>query len=99
MSVKRRLTVTVAPELIAAGQRAVETGEAESVSGWVSAALEEKVHRERKLRHLAAAIETFEREFGAITTEEMAEQHRADRERATVVRSQRRPVPSAGKSA
>jgi|SRR5690625_2465715 len=91
-SKKQRLTVTVDPELIDAGQRAVESGEAESVSGWVSAALGEKIRRDRKLRLLAASIEEFEREFGEITAEEIAVQQRADRQSATVVRGQQRPV-------
>lgn len=86
---KRRLTVTVDPDLIEAGQRAVEAGEAESVSGWVSAAIEDKVRRDRKLRLLAAAVAQFESEFGEITAEEIAAQQRADRQAATVVRGQR----------
>jgi len=90
MSAKKlRLTVTVDPELIQAGQQAVESGEADSVSGWVSAALEDKIRRDRKRRLLAAAISDFENEFGEITAEEIAAQQRLDRERATVVRGQR----------
>lgn len=96
---KRRLTVTVDPELIEAGQRAVEAGEAESVSGWVNAALEDKVRRERRLRQLAAAVAQFESEFGAITAEEIAEQQRADRRAATVVRGQRPRAAGAATSA
>jgi len=86
---KQRLTVTVDPELVQAGQQAVELGEADSVSGWVNAALAEKVHRDHKLRLLAAAISDFEAEFGEITTAEIAAQRRLDRERATVVRGER----------
>ena len=57
MSIKKqRLTVTVDPELVQAGQQAVESGEVDSVSGWVNAALEEKVQHDQKLRLLAAAI-------------------------------------------
>ena len=40
---------------------------------------------------MAAAVADFESEFGEITPEEMAAQARRDRERATVVRGQRRP--------
>ncbi|MFI5048124.1 MAG: hypothetical protein ACHQIG_13740, partial [Acidimicrobiia bacterium] len=83
---KHRLTVTVDPELIDAGHRAVEAGDAESVSGWVSAALEDKVRRDRKLALLAVAISEYEREFGRITSEEIAAQQRADRNDAVVVR-------------
>jgi len=87
---KRRLTVTVDPELVQAGQSAVESGEAESVSGWVSAALEERVQRDQKLRLLGAAVASFEDEFGEITAEEIAAQQRADREQATVLRARRK---------
>ncbi|MGH9155704.1 MAG: hypothetical protein ACRD1K_07735 [Acidimicrobiales bacterium] len=95
---KQRLTVTVNPGLIEAGQRAVESGVAESVSGWVSAALEEKVRRDRKLAVLAAAVADFESEFGQITADEIIAQERFDRERATVVRGQRRPAGRKAKS-
>lgn len=95
---KYRLTVTVDPELIEAGQRAVESGQADSVSSWVSAALDEKIRRDRKLALLAAAVADYEKEFGDITAEEIAAQRRADRESATVVRG-RRLAPRKAKSA
>jgi hypothetical protein len=90
MTAKQRLTVTVDPELIEAGQRAVEAGQAESVSGWVSRALEEKIRRDRKRALLGAAVADYEKEFGEITMEEIVAQQRADREDATVVRGRRR---------
>src|SRR5688572_1738506 len=90
---KQRLTVTVDPELIEAGQRAVESGQADSVSGWVSAALEDKLRRDRKLQLLASAVADYEREFGEITAEEIAAQRRTDREVATVVRGRRKQAP------
>ena len=90
MSTKKRLTVTVDPELFAAGQHAVESGTAESISEWVSIALDEKVRRDHTLAMLAAAVADFEGEFGEITAEEIAAQTRRDRDRATVVRGQRR---------
>ena len=96
---KQRLTVTVDPQLIEAGQRAVQLGGADSVSAWVSEALEEKIRRDRKLALLAAAIEDFEREFGEITPEEIAAQHRADRADATVVRGPRSSSPRGARSA
>lgn len=89
---KHRLTVTIDPHLVEAGQRAVQSGAAESVSGWVSSALEEKVRRDRKLSLLAAAVADYEQEFGEITAEEIAAQRRADRGSATVVRGRRRPA-------
>lgn len=91
MSIKQRLTVTVDPELVEAGRRAVASGEAESVSGWVSAALEDRIRRDQQLSLLATAIADFEDEFGEITAEEIAVQRRADRQAATVVRGIRRP--------
>lgn len=96
---KRRLTVTVDPELIEAGQAAVASGEAESVSGWVSAAIQDKVRRDHKLHLLRAAVAEYEQEFGEITAEEIAAQRRADRHDATVVRGGRRPGASKAKSA
>lgn len=89
---KQRLTVTVDPELVEAGQRAVEAGRAESVSGWVSAALDDKIRRDRKLALLAAAVADYEHEFGEITADEIHAQQRADREDAVVVRSRGRTM-------
>ena len=86
---KQRLTVTVDPELVEAGSRAVAEGDADSLSGWVSAALSEKVDRDRKLAHLRTAIADYEAEFGDITPEEMVAQDRADREDAVVMRGRR----------
>lgn len=87
---KRRLTVTVDPELVEAAQEAVKTGQAESVSGWVSSALEDRIRRDRKLALLAAAIADYEREHGEITTQEIVAQQRIDRRDATLVQDQRR---------
>ena len=82
--------MTVDPELVEAGNRAVAEGNADSLSGWVSSALSEKMRRDEQLAHLRAAIEDYEGEFGEITTEEIAAQQRADREDALVVRGRRR---------
>lgn len=97
---KRRMTVTVDPELVEVGQRAVETGDAASFSAWVSEALKDKIRRDHSLLLLADAVADFEREFGEITPQEIAAQQRADRRDATVVRgrpkrSAARPVKSA----
>lgn len=78
--------MTVDPELIRAAQQAVEAGEADSMSGWVSSALEDRIRRDDKLRRLGAAIADFEREFGEITADEIEAQERRDRQDATVVR-------------
>jgi len=83
---KERLTVTVDPDLVAAGNDAVSEGRAESLSAWVNSALAEKRARERRLAALADAVATYEARFGAISTQELDEQRRADREAAVVVR-------------
>jgi hypothetical protein len=89
---KERLTVTVDPELIDAGNRAVATGEADSLSSWVNDALSERALKDRRLEALAVAVADYEAEFGEITDEEMALQLRLDRERAVVVRGKRSGV-------
>lgn len=83
---KHRLTITVDPHLVDAGQHAVEAGKADSVSAWISSAIEEKVQRDQRLEHLSAAIADFEAEHGEITSEEIAAQRRADRTHATIAR-------------
>lgn len=83
---KERLTVTVDRALIAAGNDAVAEGRAESLSAWVNAALDERVAKERALTALAEAIAVYEEEFGEISARELADQARADRESAIVVR-------------
>lgn len=98
MTTKQRLTVTVDPALIEAGHRAVDSGQAESVSGWVSVALEEKLRRDRKLALLAVAVADYEKEFGEITAEEIESQRRTDRQDATVVRGRRRDVTRQARS-
>lgn len=96
---KQRVTVSIDEELIEAGQHAVESGQANSVSAWVSSALEEKVRRDRTLLLLGAAVADFERAFGEITAEEMAAQRRDDRAGATVVRGQQPSATRKAKSA
>lgn len=81
------MTVTVDPAVIAAGNDAVAEGRAESFSAWVNAALTERVAKERALAALAEAIAEYEEEFGEIEAQELADQARADRESAVVVRS------------
>jgi hypothetical protein len=86
---KQRITVTVDPELVEAATRAVNAGEADSLSGWVSSALSEKLHRDHKLGRLRAAIADYEAEFGEISIDEILTQQRADREDAVVIRGRR----------
>jgi hypothetical protein len=49
---KDRITITVDPQLNAYAEHLVETGHAPSVSAAFSAAMEEKVYRDRRLRSL-----------------------------------------------
>jgi len=99
MSPKRRVTITIDPELIEAGHRAVDAGSADSISGWVGDALQDKVRRDRRLTFLAAAVADFEAEFGEITADEIAAQQRADRRDAVVVRGGVRPHTRKAQSA
>jgi len=87
---KERLTVTVDPDLIEAGNQAVAAGLAESLSGWVNAALVERAIRDRRLQSLSDAITAYETDHGQITADEMGAQARRDREEAVVVRGSRR---------
>lgn len=91
---KERLTVTVDPALIEAGNDAVAEGRAESLSAWVNAALAARVAAERRLAALAEAVATYERQFGAISGHELADQARADRASAVVVRGKTRAAKS-----
>lgn len=83
---KERLTVTVDAELLAAVNEAVERGDADSVSALVNEVLAERIDRERRLAAGWEAVAAYEAEFGEITEAEIAEQHRADRAAAIVVR-------------
>ena len=87
---KARLTVTVDPDLVGAGQRAVAQGSAGSLSAWVNLAMAERAEKERRLRALGEAIAAYEREHGSIGDDEMAAQVRQDRAVARVVRGRPR---------
>ena len=86
------MTVTVDPEVIAAGNAAVAAGLADSLSGWVNAALAARASRDRHLQALAAAVADHETRAGEITAAEIAAQQRSDRESAVVVRGKQRRV-------
>lgn len=86
---KARLTVTIDPHLVKAGQDAVAAGQVDTLSAWVNAALTEQAARQRRLQALGEAIASYEAEFGLITAEELAAQARADRAAARVVRNPR----------
>jgi len=82
--------VTLDPALVEAGNRAVASGAAGSLSAWVSVALVERARRDEQLERLHEAIVDYEAEFGEISTEEIARQRRADRQDAVVVRGARK---------
>ena len=86
---KERLTVTVDPDFIEAGNDAVAEGRAESLSAWVNAALAERVAKERRLVALGQALAAYEERFGVISAQELADQARADRESSVVLRGNR----------
>jgi hypothetical protein len=92
---KERLTVTVDRALVEAGNEAVATGRADSLSGWVNLALAERAAKDRRIRALSEAVAAYEAKFGTISDEELAAQARADRHSARVVRgapsARRRP--------
>ncbi len=92
---KRRLTVTLDPALVEAGNRAVASGSAASLSAWVSVALADRARRDEQLERLHEAIVEYEAEFGEISTEEIARQRRTDRQDAVVVRGARKGQPRA----
>lgn len=86
---KERLTVTVDPNLVEAGNHAVAAGMADSLSGWVNAALAAKVAHDRRLQALGEAVSGYEAQFGEITDDELAARERTDRENSVVVRGKR----------
>lgn len=83
---KVRLTVTIDPELLEAGNRAVAAGAADSLSGWANDALSDRAARDQAGLALAGAVADYEAEFGEISAEEIDRQRRADREAALIVR-------------
>jgi Arc/MetJ-type ribon-helix-helix transcriptional regulator len=98
--VKERLTVTVNPQFVEAGNEAVAEGRAESLSAWVNLALAERTAKERRLKALGNAVASFEAQFGVITAEELEAQRRADSAAARVARggTRRRAKTGRGRS-
>ena len=87
---KERLTVTLDPSLIHAGNEAIADGVAESMSAWVSLALADRVAKERRERAMLVAVAAYEAEFGEITAAEMDAQRRADQRASRVVRGRKK---------
>ena len=86
---KARVTLTIDRDILRAGSAAVRSGRADSLSGWVNAALTKEVAEERRVAAAWEAIADYEAEFGVITAEEMERQARIDRARAIRVRARR----------
>ncbi len=85
MSEKQRLSASVDAEVIKAGQEAVATGHADSLSAWVNEALHRQLEHDRRLRALDEAIAAYEAEHGEITEADMADAARWARARSVVV--------------
>lgn len=79
---KRRITVTIDEELLDAAGAAVSAGDASSVSAWINEALADKREQQRRLEALGEAVADYEAEFGKITSEQIEERRRLDREEA-----------------
>lgn len=86
MSTKERLSASVDAELMAAAQKAVTDGRAESISAWVNDALRLKADHDRRLQALDDFLAAYEAEHGEITEDEVRAATRRARERAVVVR-------------
>jgi len=86
MTGRRRLSATVEADLLAAGRSAVAEGRAESLSGWVNAALARQTEHDRRMKALDEFLRAYEAEHGEITASEIREATRLTRGRAVVVR-------------
>jgi Arc/MetJ-type ribon-helix-helix transcriptional regulator len=86
---KERVTVTVDKALVKEAAKAVASGRAASLSGWVNLALTERVSKERRLDALARAIRDYESEFGTMSEEEIRAQRHRDRTATRAVRGRR----------
>lgn len=91
MTTRRRLSATVEPDLLKAGQRAVTDGRAKNLSAWVNDALARQAEHDRRLKAMGEAIRAYEHEFGVITDEDIREAERYFRSRTTRVRPRSRP--------
>ncbi len=84
---KRRITVTVDQEALDEALAAVDAGRAESVSAWISDAMEQRRIREQRLHLLSELIADYEAEHGEITDDELAQQEQTDRDAAAMARA------------
>lgn len=83
----RRVTVTVEESLLQFASGAVELGDADSVSAWISQAMADRYTKEQRLLALTALIADYESEHGVITADEMDVQRQQDRDAAAAVRA------------
>jgi Arc/MetJ-type ribon-helix-helix transcriptional regulator len=89
---KRRLSVSVDAELMAAAEQAVKRGEAPTLSAYVSAGLRRQLENDRRLRAMGEFIAAFEREHGKITEPDIEESLRTLQSRAIHVRPARASI-------
>ncbi len=94
---KRRLSVSVDAELMEAAEQAVNRGEAPTLSAYVSDGLRLQLAQDKRLRAMREFIDDYEREFGKITDEDIAESVRVLQSRAIHFRPAR-PAPPARSS-
>ena len=93
MERKRRLSVSVDAALMEAAELAVEHGQAPTLSAYVSDGLRLKLESDQQLRAMDVFLAEYEREFGKITDEDMADAYRAMQARAIHVRPARPTRP------
>jgi len=86
MTAKRRISASIDAELVDAGHRAVEAGQAEHFSAWVNEALHRQAAHDRRLRALDDFLAAYEAEHGEITEREIHAATRNVRGRAVIVR-------------
>lgn len=83
---KARVTVTLDPELVEAGNAAVRAGRAASLSEWINGALLAETTEARRQRAARRAVVAYARAFGTLTLAEIEMQVDVLRQRAVRVR-------------
>ena len=83
---KKRVTVTVDEDVLQVAAKAVDDGDADSISSWISEAMIERRNKELRLAALGEMIADYEAEHGVITGDELAQQAQADRDAAALSR-------------
>lgn len=79
--------MTVDESLLEFAAVAVEQGDADSVSAWISEAMADRHTKEERLAALSSLIAEYEADQGVITADEMAIQRQLDRDAAAMVRA------------